>query len=110
MLQEQFQFESQQAHVSCRPLGPIWAGSEWGPSYQQLYRILEQDLEQHHLLQLQLLEVIEGFVGKEGQARRAVIATATGQDLRANTGRHSFQHNKYKKISTIVSNYRGQIV
>ena len=51
-------------------------------------------------------KVIEGFVGKEGQARRAVIATSTGQDLQANTGRQSFQHNKYKKISTIVSNYR----
>ena len=51
-------------------------------------------------------KVIEGFVGEEGQARRAVIATATGQDLRGNTGRQFFQHNKYQKISAVLSNYR----
>ena len=52
-----------------RPLDPIWAGSEWGHSHQQLYKILEQDLEQHHPLQLQLLEGDWRFCGWGGTSK-----------------------------------------
>ena len=50
-------------------------------------------------------KVIDGFIGEEGQARRALVATAAGLDLHSNTGRKSFGRTKYEKIKSIMSNY-----